>query len=116
MFDDADILTCYRRSESVVPQQALALANSKLALAMSRKIAARLNEQLKDADDDRFIQAAFESILALQPTSDETNACREALEQTRSTLGQKAPAEATRRARENLVHALLNHNDFITVR
>ena len=116
MFDDADILTCYRRSESVVPQQALALANSKLALTMSRKIAARISEEHKDADDDRFIQAAFESILALQPTSDETNACREALEQTRSTLDQKAPEEATRRARENLVHALLNHNDFITVR
>ena len=32
MFDDADILRCYRRDESIVPQQALALANSRLAL------------------------------------------------------------------------------------
>jgi len=48
MFDDADILRCYRRNESIVPQQALAMANSKLALSMARKIAERLAGQLGD--------------------------------------------------------------------
>src|SRR6202035_6061022 len=34
VFDDASVRECYRRSESIVPQQALALANSKLTLSM----------------------------------------------------------------------------------
>ena len=38
MFDDASVLECYRRAESIVPQQALALANSQFALAMAEKI------------------------------------------------------------------------------
>ena len=32
LFDAANVSECYRRSESVVPQQALALANSPLTL------------------------------------------------------------------------------------
>ena len=35
MFDDADIQQCYRRSESIIPQQALALANSRVSLEMA---------------------------------------------------------------------------------
>ena len=31
IFDDANVLECYRRTESIVPQQALALWNSKFA-------------------------------------------------------------------------------------
>ena len=34
-FDEADPLDCYRRRTSVVPQQALALSNSKLAVTMA---------------------------------------------------------------------------------
>ena len=37
-FDDANVLECYRRAESIVPQQALALENSKLALSAGDKI------------------------------------------------------------------------------
>ena len=36
IFDDASVLECYRRSESLVPQQALALTNSDFAVARSR--------------------------------------------------------------------------------
>src|SRR5262249_3545298 len=32
-FDDAGVLECYRRTESIVPQQALTLTNSKFSLA-----------------------------------------------------------------------------------
>ncbi len=116
MFDDADILDCYRRGDSVVPQQALALANSKLALTLSRKITARLLKQLGNANDDQFIGAAFESILATEPTDEEITVCRETLESTREVLARKKHPQAALRARENLVHALLNHNDFITIR
>ena len=38
LFDAAAPNECYRRSESIIPQQALTLANSKLSLSMSRRI------------------------------------------------------------------------------
>jgi len=43
-------------------------------------------------------------------------ACREALEQTKTLLVRRKFPQPSLRARENLVHALLNHNDFITIR
>jgi hypothetical protein len=117
MFDAADILACYRRSESIVPQQALTLANSKLSLTMARRLAANLQTELGDATDDAFIRAAYEAILCVEPTPEESAACREALDRTRTLLEQRHHSQpADSRARENLVHALLNHNDFITIR
>lgn len=116
MFDDADILSCYRRGESIIPQQALALANSKLALAMSRQITARLQQECGDATDEQFITIAFETVLQIQPTAEEAAACREMIEKTRAALAKSNHAQPVVRARENLVHALLNHNDFVTIR
>jgi len=116
MFDDADILRCYRRSESVVPQQALTLANSKLALTLSRKLAERLEKELGEAGDDEFIRAAFESVMAVRPTYEEVTVCRESLGETRRVLRAGGAKEVERRSRENLVHALVNHNDFVTIR
>ncbi len=46
-FDAADVLQCYRRDESVLPQQALALANSRVTLQMAAKLAARIELQMK---------------------------------------------------------------------
>ena len=112
MFDDADILRCYRRQESIVPQQALALANSQLGYNAARQIASRIHS----AEQDEFIAAVFETVLCAEPTEEEIVACRQALADTRSALNQIDAGEAERRARENLVHALLNHNDFITIR
>src|SRR4051812_41080441 len=54
MFDDASVRECYRRSESVVPQQALTLANSELALSMAQKIDAQLERRLGKAADGDF--------------------------------------------------------------
>ncbi len=48
MFDDASVLDCYRRAESIVPQQALALENSSLAIEMAERIARRLNGDAAD--------------------------------------------------------------------
>ncbi len=64
VFDDASVLECYRRVESIVPQQALALQNSRLALTAAEKIADRLNtpDRVSDAS---FVKAAFEAILAV---------------------------------------------------
>jgi hypothetical protein len=104
-FDHADHLQCYRRSRSIVPQQALAMSNSKLALEMSEKIAMRLL-----GEGDAFIASAFEAILCRAPDAEETEACREFTTEI-AMLGADGA-----RARTRLVHALLNHNDFVTIR
>ena len=39
LFDSPNVLSCYRRSDSVMPQQALALANSSLCLEQARLLA-----------------------------------------------------------------------------
>jgi hypothetical protein len=116
MFDDADIQRCYRRSESIVPQQALAMANSRLTLEMSRLLAERIaadTPALPD-DDAAFIGATFEVLLGRQPTDSETTECRSTLAQLLEVL--KGRADAKSRAHTALVHALLNHNDFVTIR
>jgi hypothetical protein len=113
MFDDAGVLECYRRAESIVPQQALALENSKLALSASARIAARLGQQGSDAE---FVRAAFETVLAGAPTAAEQAECERALARLTDLARKHNHADPAGRARANLVHALLNHNDFITIR
>jgi hypothetical protein len=115
-FDEASVLECYRRSESIVPQQALALSNSKLALAAAARINARLHQQLGDATDTQFARAAFETVLAGTPTAAEQAACEEALARLEELLRQRKDPDPVRRARGDLIHALVNHNDFITIR
>jgi len=87
-----------------VPQQALALANSKLTRECADAIAKRA-ESLGVAD---FIEHAFLSVLTRLPTAEERTACLESL------------AEFTRlnssHARTLVLQALLNHNDFVTLR
>jgi hypothetical protein len=116
MFDDADIQQCYRRSESIVPQQALAMANSKLSLSMSRRLAKRLGEELGQVDDAAFVVAAYQTILAVAPDVREKSACLEMLSKTKQLLRNRRHPQPELRARQNLVHALVNHNDFVTIR
>jgi hypothetical protein len=117
IFDDANVLDCYRRTESIVPQQALALWNSRFAQTAAAKITERVAARVgADADDATFARAAFETILGTTPTADELAACVEGLAELRGANGTGTPAERTRRARGLLVQALVNHNDFVTVR
>lgn len=113
MFDDANVLDCYRRGESIVPQQALALENSKLALDVSVEIANAIDINVKN--DLEFIQTAFRQILATSPNPSETKLCIEILSQL-STTNESNSNTFSQSAKTALVHALLNHNDFITVR
>lgn len=134
-FDAANPNECYRRPESVVPQQALALMNSRLALDHARLLAGRLSEDAGEGDAMEvrasFITAAFETLLNREPTPSEVAACQTFLERNTATVGttslavfsaggeppQRAPATVVyQRARENLVHVLLSHNDFVTIR
>lgn len=126
LFDAADASECYQRTETIVPQQALAMANSTLARSRSRLIAGRLNQQY--GDDDSYIRAAFEQLLIRSPYDAEFTACRgflgkqtklfqsEAFSKSGAKTAQRPSTKPSLRARESLVHALINHNDFVTVR
>jgi hypothetical protein len=134
LFDAANVGACYRRDESVVPQQALALANSPLALAQARTLARALTREVvrepTPAADAAFVSAAFERVLARVPTEDERAACEAFLASQARRLAEPAklaqfdgpgepvaPAiEPHLRAREGLVHVLINHGDFVTIR
>jgi hypothetical protein len=114
IFDDSSVLECYRRAESIVPQQALALSNSKFVLTMAGRINTRLHERFPSVTDAVFVRLAFETVLASSPTPEEQRECESALAELATLL--KGMPDASRRARGDLIQALLNHNDFITVR
>ena len=131
LFDCASVGECYERRQSVVPQQALALANSELTLVQSRLLARALNDEFS-SDPQDFVQAAMELVLARPATDEELKLCVEFLaqqeefftqNQSRLTAvaasaadGSQPTADPRVRSREQLVHALLNHNDFVTIR
>jgi hypothetical protein len=117
LFDLAAVTECYQRKESVLPQQSLALFNSELTLRHARLLAGELAART-GGDSAAFTLVAFERVLSRPPTAAETAECVGFLkEQARRYSEAKAPsADAARRARENLVHVLMNHHDFVTVR
>jgi mono/diheme cytochrome c family protein len=133
-FDGPNVLECYRRTESVVPQQALALANSSLSIAQSRLLAKSLSTEVggaKQESDEAFIAAAFEQVLSRGPTTEESTECaaflraqtelfakRETLDPFSSGAAAsiKPATDPHQRARENLIHVLFNHNEFLTIR
>jgi hypothetical protein len=115
-FDDSGVLECYRRTESIVPQQALTLANSKFTLTMAEAIAARLNARVGKGSDSEFVAAAFEFLLASTPTADEKQACLDSLAEWQKVLRDEKHPDPAGKSRIDLVEALVNHNDFVTVR
>jgi hypothetical protein len=113
LFDAANPCDAYRRSAAVLPQQALAMSNSNLALQLGRSLAAKLPA----ADDRAFVVAAFEQVLSRPPTDAEVSASLAFLaRQVKLFETSKADGKPTARAKENLVQALFNHTDFVTVR
>jgi hypothetical protein len=83
---------------------------------MAGKINDKLHARLGDVSDTAFVTAAFEALLGTTPTADEMQACEGTLAELRDVLKDLKDAERTKRARRQLVQALLNHNDFVTVR
>lgn len=134
LFDVADPNACYRRRESVVPQQALALMNSALALDQARLLAEKLTSVAGPGDDETastaFVVAAFETVLNRPPTSEERSASLKFLRQNADLVksanlpvfaaggqSRRGPSSTGHlRARENFVHVLFSHNAFVTVR
>ncbi len=62
-------------------------------------------------DDEAFVQQAFRVILGIEPTAAEVAASLQALHQWRTR-----PDDQKRSPHELLIWALLNHNDFVTLR
>ena len=131
-FDGPGVTECYRRNESIVPQQALAMANSVLVKTQSRRLAQAISAAIGgESEDTRFINTAFMGILSRPPKPEETAACRVFLQAqaallaeptrlTAATVGdvsdQPPSQEPRARAKENLILVLFNHNDFISIR
>lgn len=132
-FDAANVTECYERSESIVPQQALALANSALVLDQARLLARKLAKEVGEQPQANaaFIAAAFEQILGRPASAQEKSECERFLTEQATLLadakkltvftGVSAPkvapaADPHLRAREDLIQVLLNHNDFVTIR
>lgn len=133
LFDAANACEAYRRSTSVLPQQALALSNSELELRQGRVLAGKIWRAV-EVDTDReaaFLRTAFEQVLGRAPSAAEQKASAaflarqvELFRQHKAeiatsikTAGPGGPStDPAVRARENFIHALLNHNDFVTVR
>src|SRR5262249_53848674 len=77
VFDAANPNECYRRNESVVPQQALALANSEISWSEARVVASPLGGEAGGGRDDaRFVDQAFEVILGRPPSAVEREESR----------------------------------------
>ena len=115
-FDDASVLECYRRAESIVPQQALAMENSPLAGEMAEKIAQRIQVSLPDSTDDAFVRQAFRWILCNEPNAAEHSASLSALTQLIEAARRAQRPDPVLFSRTTLIQALLNHNDFVTIR
>jgi hypothetical protein len=123
MFDAPNPNECYRRSSTIVPQQALALTNSKLPTEESRVFAKKLMQQLGN-DIHAFVIAAYESIISRTPSDLELAACDDFLQhqaalardETEPEKPEPAPLPPELRARASLVRVLFSHNDFLTIR
>src|SRR5262249_38691576 len=119
-FDEALVKECYHREQSIVPQQALALTNSRLVLDAARPIAERLTRRLTtlsdSADDLSFVHLAFVVLLGAESNEAEAAAMTRALDDWKRLPEAARGGDPTAWARTNLVWVLLNHNDFVTLR
>ena len=73
-------------------------------------------EARPNAADSDFIRKAFLSILSVEPTANELATMSEMLNRMTDLARAKKRPNPEGFARTNLVHTLLNHNDFITIR
>ena len=103
VFDPPDPVECFRRTTTVVPQQALALSNSSL-VHDAATATVTIIDQLAQTDAD-WIEAAFRRVLSRSPSVAERKVATRFLGATASTEKKRA-----------LLRVLLNHNDFISIR
>jgi len=109
IFDAPDPTECFRRTSTIVPQQALALSNSAIVHRCSGHAARRILERV-GGHDDTFVAASFIAVLSRPPVQRELAASLRFLEKQRKIIDDNALV------RESLIRVLFNHNDFVTIR
>jgi hypothetical protein len=117
-FDAPDACDAYKRTSSIVPQQALAMVNSDLIHSQSQVLAAKLWASAKTTDGDlaksnqAFVRMLFETCLSRPPTALEMATIQKHFAATIIT----GSAEESAKARAGLVRVILNHDDFLSIR
>ena len=108
-----------------MPQQALAMINSELTITQARRLVRYWKgEPLEDAA--LYSKAMFEHILSRAATDDEVITCVRFLSDCASRSApsdvaanqddlSKPSADPATRAREQLVHVLMNHHEFVSI-
>jgi hypothetical protein len=76
-------------------------------------MARRIAEQVESED---FVGGVFELLLGRKPDDAERRECETALADLETAATKAKKANPAQRARRGLVHALLNHNDFVSIR
>jgi hypothetical protein len=102
LFDGAKVNECYQRKATVSPQQALAMFNSRIASEQARKLA----ETHSSFESGKYVSTLFELVLCREPSTAEMTECAAFL----------AEFSGSKEARHQLALAMLNHNDFVTIR
>jgi hypothetical protein len=118
LFDGPNPLDCYRRTRSIIPQQALAMTNSELVHQVSAAIVGNWKAAEEGQGAEHFVVEMFKQILSRTPSNIERQVCVDAFETQHALLTTSSGDEvvATRGARESVVRALFSHNDFVTIR
>ena len=126
IFDGPSVSECYARKPSVMPQQALALANSEIAIGEAAALAKRLDPSMgltSGLTSAQFVEKACMAVLARQPSAQERSLCLEFLQKGPQPTAGVKPASLTAgqqptadRRRMNLILVLFNHTDFVTIR
>src|SRR5690606_5260752 len=105
IFDGPMVTECYERRPSVMPQQALALANSELARREAERLAGRLAETAPA--DEAFITQAYQRVLARAPQPEEVRLCREFLESRPGAVSGKSDSADSNVASRRRAHLIL---------
>ena len=127
-FNAPDVCDAYKRTASVVPQQALAMVNNLFLLELSQSIAERLWAETQASETDQvhlnqsFVTAGFESVLCRVPTTAERDLASQFLSEQTDIIGKESASisaspqeQPEARARRDLIHALFSHTDFLTI-
>ncbi|MBH56213.1 MAG: hypothetical protein CMJ82_03390 [Planctomycetaceae bacterium] len=106
VFDAPSPTECYRRTSTIVPQQALVLTNSEFIHNAVGQLHQRIQSSHQPETAEQFVEVAFLSILNRKPNNTEANLAVDFL----ASDGEKAVLEKA------LLRVLFNHNDFVTIR
>lgn len=105
LFDPPNPTECYRRTVSVVPQQALAMSNSTVIHDNSIAIQSRF----KELPDSEFVNEAFLLVINRLPTDAEQQLSQQYLDSKKDSVDLAM-------RRQGFIRVLFNHNDFVTIR